>query len=267
MMLLGVLSHVSWMSFLTGLLLVDVCIVGIGFALDKMVWSKQDGGLTKNEKRNSRDDDDDGYDYEELSNNAASLVRIRSIEEDDFSDRHDDYAYETHVEQDVPSPPVKYASGYEDFSPEERASDDDLVIPPVEDETEELPEEKAYEAEEEQVSENELEEQNSEAQSLFEYEVIGYSNFDSDVDFLTDQDKQVVSSDDFTEEKWDEVYVMQDGIEPIRQEDDDDDVVIGEDDEVQDLLSDAQPLSLFDAVSQNPEEPEEPSEPEEPDFF
>ena len=86
MMLLGILSKYSWGDFLTFLFAVDGIILAFGFALDRFVWSK-DSGLTKNERRNQREEADDEVerrDYRKLSESASDYNEVKSVMDDSF---------------------------------------------------------------------------------------------------------------------------------------------------------------------------------------
>jgi len=215
MILLGVLSHVSWATFLTGLFIFDVFVIIIGFLLDKFVWSNDKMSITKNDMRNRRDDEDDGIDYVSLAKNAHDFVRVKTINDDEFFN-NDDSSEQLEA---VPSSSDVSSLIY----------DDDEIIheqPVIEHENIESIS---------IVSDDELINNNNEVLSSFISDcgevIASNDDFDADVNFLNIDDEQ---SD---EELHDIVVIQEDNSLYL-------DNIIDNDDNIEAILDAAIPLDL-----------------------
>lgn len=228
MILLGVLSHVSWATFLTGLFIFDVFVIIIGFLLDKFVWSNDKMSITKNDMRNRRDDEDDGIDYVSLAKNAHDFVRVKTINDDDFFNNDDS---SEHIEA-VPSSSDVSSLIY----------DDDEIIheqPVIEHENNEsisaLDTHIIKEDNDEIVSDDELINNNNEVLSSFISDcgevIASNDDFDADVNFLNIDEEQ---SD---EELHDIVVIQEDNNFSL-------DNIIENDDNIEAILDAAIPLDL-----------------------
>jgi hypothetical protein len=141
MMLLGILSKYSWGDFLTFLFAVDGIILAFGFALDRFVWSK-DSGLTKNERRNQREEADDEVerrDYRKLSESASDYNEVKSV--DDSFDSDENFSLGSEEDYNVPSYTTNIADQLvSDDGETDTEEDNSPVESPVLDEEEENPE-------------------------------------------------------------------------------------------------------------------------------
>ena len=211
MMLLGILSKYSWGDFLTFLIAVDGIILAFGFALDRFVWSK-DSGLTKNERRNQREEKDDELerrDYRRLSESASDYNEVKSVDDSFDTD-------------ESASP-----GGEEDYSvPSHTSSIADQIVgdvAPTNTEDGHRPEEEPVLDEEEDpvvVNDEEIEENNNLAEEKFLFEeegceVVSDDNFEDEDnrEYLADEDGQGIFATSPQEELID-VLLLDENDEP-----------------------------------------------------
>ena len=182
-MLLGILSKYSWGDFLTFLFAVDGIILAFGFALDRFVWSK-DSGLTKNERRNQREEADDEVerrDYRKLSESASDYNEVKSVMDDSF-DSDENFSL-SEEDYNVPSYTTNIADQLvSDDGETDIEEDNSPVESPVLDEEEENPV---------VVNDEDIEENNNLAEEKF----------------LSEEEGCVVVSDDNFEEENNREYL------------------------------------------------------------
>lgn len=244
MMLLGVLSHVSWSSFLTGLFTIDALVVAAGFVLDKTVWSK-DGSQTKNEKRNRRDEDSSSAhpetDYATLSREATTYVKVKSVDDEELGEER--ISREGNEQVDMASLPGELSMHEYGVEDEEETG---LDIP-----------QSALEEEEEVFSDEELRSANEAV--MMDYEVLSDDNYDSDVNYLAPEDEEPILSSETEDEQLSGVTVRQGDSESALMYDEDGEIII--DDDECNLLASATPQYLLDVMRDEIPEPELSDEP------
>lgn len=236
MIIIGILSKYSWGDFLTFLFAVDGIILAFGFALNQFVWSKE-SGLTKNERRNQREEMDDEVerrDYRKLSESVTDYNEVKSV--DDSFDADDSVPFVG--ENDGPS---RHTSNIAD----------QLV---VEDDEETTTEEPVLDEEDAPayVSDEEIEENNNLAEEKFlseeeGCEVITDDSFEEENnrEYLVDEEEGAIYATSPQEELTD-VQLLDENDEPYTISSDD---MMG--------LEDAVPYDL--PVMEDPAEEEEPS--------
>lgn len=254
MILLGVLSQYTWGGFLTGLFIIDAIVLGIGFALNKFVWSR-DAGLTKNDQRNLREKDekdDVDRDYRKLNESVSDYNEVKSVD-DSFDDEGDD---EMELEEDYTPSTSRVAEGmYEEET-------EDL----------ELPQTMTDDEESENVTQEDIEENNSLAQSKFlieqdDCEVVHDEDFDADVrggnmEMLDDEDSDENYASQHRDEELTDIVVKQGEGEFVGF---DSPMDLDEDEDATDLMG-AQPKDVDDAYPTDEDNMEDPSGDSEPDF-
>ena len=274
MMLLGVLTGYSWGSFLTYLICFDIVVIVICFALDRLVWSR-DQGQTKNDRRSKREDDDgeDVVDYRKLDESVVDYNEVKVVDEEP-DDEYTDYSVPNGSVEPVTSD-LSDGLGYGE-EPRMTSDDDDevdnenLVVFGKEDPAVEGTSEGDDTANEEEVaSGDDIEMNNNLAHVRYlnddpSCRIISSDDFDEEargnIEYLPDEEddeKEDSEDDDLTD-----VYIQQGDGEPVPLEDDDEE--FGEADV--DVLNSAYPKNIDDVLEEAPE-PDDMDDPkDEPDF-
>lgn len=86
LLFLDAFAGCGWGTFLSWLFIIDIVVLAIGFVLNKVLWTKE-SGLTKNDRRNLREDDvEEEIDYRRLSDSASDYNEVKTIDEESFDE-------------------------------------------------------------------------------------------------------------------------------------------------------------------------------------